>query len=304
LQQIALAPSNQSPGSPGADDRENFDVMFHMTEQDHSLPDLIWNSETRRELKDAIDNEMDQLRRASLEALGHRGEQDKPNGDGEYGLEGDAAQELRGVSWNFEEFEIEYRSLSQHICLGGCYLQLLLEDSADGLPSARIVSQIRDPARFFTTLYSCYLKSINANHVDLALMCLRVMIKVYGAHGRAIGLFEDTAYLLDSLTTCNSKSIRDAILELVSVLTSNKANTRQLVLRAEECLPSLFLLLQSSVHATADRMSPAAGPQPGAAVPEWYFRTKGDLDEQAKQGPVLISELRKLVQSNQLAPFS
>ena len=37
---------------------ENFRIMFHMMTQDHELPDLIWNQQTRRELRHALEQEI------------------------------------------------------------------------------------------------------------------------------------------------------------------------------------------------------------------------------------------------------
>ena len=38
--------------------RENYVIFFHMIMQDHNLPDLIWNQQTRGELRAALDNEL------------------------------------------------------------------------------------------------------------------------------------------------------------------------------------------------------------------------------------------------------
>ena len=37
---------------------ENFRIFFHVMEEDHSLPDLIWNKNTRQELREALENEL------------------------------------------------------------------------------------------------------------------------------------------------------------------------------------------------------------------------------------------------------
>lgn len=38
--------------------KENYIIFFHMIMQDHNLPDLIWNQQTRGELRAALDNEL------------------------------------------------------------------------------------------------------------------------------------------------------------------------------------------------------------------------------------------------------
>ena len=60
--------------------------------QDHSLPDLIWNQQTRRELMIALENEIQSIRR-EIEARGG----------------------LDNIAWNHQQFTVPYPSLDNEV---------------------------------------------------------------------------------------------------------------------------------------------------------------------------------------------
>ena len=52
--QIANAKYNEGNASP----KENFRTLFHVITKDHALPDLLWNQQTRRELRISLESEL------------------------------------------------------------------------------------------------------------------------------------------------------------------------------------------------------------------------------------------------------
>lgn len=86
----------------------NWRLFYYKFNQDHAMPNLIWNHTTREELRTALENEI----RAFT-----------------------TAKDLSGgalISWNHREFEVHYQCLSDEVKIGDYYLRLLLEkDSPD-----------------------------------------------------------------------------------------------------------------------------------------------------------------------------
>ena len=74
--------SSQTPTQP-----ENFRIMFHVMTQDHQLPDLIWNEQTRIELRSTLDTEIKEYERVQR-------------------LKG-----IKKIAWNYEQFYVKYESL-------------------------------------------------------------------------------------------------------------------------------------------------------------------------------------------------
>lgn len=86
----------------------NWKLFYYKFNQDHALPNLIWNHKTREELRIALENE---IRAFSSD------------------------KDLAGgtlIAWNHREFEVQYQCLSDEVKIGDYYLRLLLEkDSPD-----------------------------------------------------------------------------------------------------------------------------------------------------------------------------
>ena len=83
---------------------ENWPLFYYHFERDHSKPNLIWNFKTRQELHDGLQTEIQTFL------------QDR---------------ELAGgtlISWNYQEFTVNYHSLSDEIKIGDYFLRLLLEE--------------------------------------------------------------------------------------------------------------------------------------------------------------------------------
>ena len=142
-----------------------------MTTRDHILPDLIWNQQTRGELRDALESETRDFERE---------------------------RELAGrqrISWNHREFEVFYPSLDGEICIGSHYVRLLFDSGGVGDGAVR---QLRDPRRFFECLYRRFLREPRNS---LKALCLRAMALVHDFHEKNIPAFEDIAYLVRILAT-------------------------------------------------------------------------------------------------------
>eukprot|EP01029_Cantina_marsupialis_P011436 TRINITY_DN254_c0_g1_i11.p1 TRINITY_DN254_c0_g1~~TRINITY_DN254_c0_g1_i11.p1 ORF type:complete len:2390 (-),score=794.21 TRINITY_DN254_c0_g1_i11:807-7976(-) len=63
--------SKNAKGSVGRlGTKENFIVFFYQITRDHSLPDLIWNAQTRRELREALESEIHTIEREQQLCVG------------------------------------------------------------------------------------------------------------------------------------------------------------------------------------------------------------------------------------------
>lgn len=81
----------------------NWLLFYYKFNQDHALPNLIWNHKTREELRCALENEVRTFA---------------------------SDRELAGsalVAWNHQEFELHYQCLADEVKIGDYYLRLLLE---------------------------------------------------------------------------------------------------------------------------------------------------------------------------------
>jgi DnaJ family protein C protein 13 len=146
----------------------NWSLFYYMFNQDHAQPDLIWNFKTRQELNDALEGEI-----ASFL-------QDRELSAGSI------------MSWNYNEFEVNYNSLVDEIKIGDYFLRLLLEeDQADNMESP-----INKSGEFFNDLYHRFLLTPKT---EMKCLCLRAMTIVYGRHYEEIGAFNDTKYIVAML---------------------------------------------------------------------------------------------------------
>jgi DnaJ family protein C protein 13 len=141
----------------------NWALLYHKFAKDHAAPDLIWNYPVREELREALTNETKLL-------------------------DGDRDHVVGEICWNHSDFQVQYKSLSEEINIGGYYLRLLLEEDSF---SASFV--IRNPKDFFGDLYHRFLLTGRA---DMRGMCLQAMTTVYGRHWEEIGGFSDLKYIV------------------------------------------------------------------------------------------------------------
>ena len=112
---------------------ENFRVFFHVLTKDHSLPDLIWSQQTRRELRIALESEIAYVKRET-EARG-----------------------IDGIAWNHQQFLVPYPSLAREVKVGNVYMRLWLE-AGDGF-----IRSWDEPLRLFEHLFRKFLCEVDRN---------------------------------------------------------------------------------------------------------------------------------------------
>ena len=113
---------------------ENFRIFFHVLTKDHALPDLIWNQQTRRELRIALENELQSIRR-----------------------ETEARGGLDNIAWNHQQFKVSYPSLDDQVKVGNVYMRLWLQ-AGDGF-----IKSWDEPERLFEQLFRRLLSEIDRN---------------------------------------------------------------------------------------------------------------------------------------------
>jgi DNAJ protein RME-8 N-terminal len=111
--------------------KENFRIFFHVLTQDHSLADLIWNQQTRRELRIALESELEYIRRET-EARG-----------------------LGAIAWNHQQFHVKYPSLENEVKVGDVYMRLWLQ-AGDGF-----IRSWDEPVRLFEHLFRRFLCEVD-----------------------------------------------------------------------------------------------------------------------------------------------
>ncbi|KAF0992758.1 hypothetical protein HZS_1417, partial [Henneguya salminicola] len=212
----------------------------------------IFTSKTREELRDALE--------AEIRAF---------NIDKELGTE-------HRISWNFEDFKVDYASLKNQLKIGTklltfhigeFYLTPLLEKDSF------VLSQ---PIKFFTDLYHVFLQSSTE---EMKHSCVKAMSKIYASHYTSIGNFEDTNYIFDLFKSSKTKIDRDLFLILIRELLHNKENARKLI--STNAL-TFFVDLATMAHLHTSR---AAIPVQTLMLedsfsndfsnPEWYVNQEG-----------------------------
>ena len=124
--------------------QENFRILFHMLTKDHSLPDLIWNQQTRRQLRITLETELNALER-----------------------EIDMRGGYEFMAWNHQQFMIEYPSLRDEVKVGTVYMRLWIQ------AGNAFIKQWEEPERLFELLFRRLLCDIDRDtNVSLILMLL------------------------------------------------------------------------------------------------------------------------------------
>ena len=111
--------------------KENFRIFFHVLTQDHSLADLIWSQQTRRELRIALESELEYIRRET-EARG-----------------------VDAIAWNHQQFQVKYPSLDNEVKVGDVYMRLWLQ-AGDGF-----IRSWDEPVRLFEHLFRRFLCEVD-----------------------------------------------------------------------------------------------------------------------------------------------
>ncbi|XP_011314513.1 dnaJ homolog subfamily C member 13 isoform X2 [Fopius arisanus] len=244
----------------------NWKLFYYKFNQDHSMPNLIWNHKTREELRTALENEI----RAFT-----------------------ADKDLSGgtlIAWNHREFEVQYQCLSDEVKIGDYYLRLLLEKDCPDSP-------IRKSYEFFNDLYHRFLLTTK---VEMKCLCLQAMTIVYGRYYEDIGPFSDTKYIVGMLERCTDRAERDRLVMFIHKLILHRKNVKDIMdqngVRAlVDILALAHLHTSRAVVPTQTNVIEAGPEQERVMEREWYYN---DGDHRA--GPVSLKELKDLYTSGKV----
>jgi hypothetical protein len=123
--------------------KENFRIFFHVLTKDHSLADLIWSQQTRRELRVALETEIQYIRR------------------------GTEARGLDAIAWNHQQFRVKYPSLESEVKVGNVYMRLWLQ-TGEGF-----IRSWDEPVRLFELLFRRFLCEIDR---DAKVRSIRMLV--------------------------------------------------------------------------------------------------------------------------------
>jgi hypothetical protein len=166
---------------------ENFRIFFHTLTQDHSLPDLIWNQQTRRELRIGLESEIQYIRRET-EARG-----------------------MDQIAWNHQQFGIDYPSLENELRVGSVYMKLWL------LAGEGFIKTWDEPLRLFELLFRRFLCEMDRN-TKVTVMCIRCLERLYAVHGAEIGAFPDVMILIRSMASTRNIETQHRLLGLLATI--------------------------------------------------------------------------------------
>lgn len=290
----------------------NWPEFWRAFSLDLSRADLIWNEQTRQELREALQAEVHRL-----DVEKERNEDIVPGGATSVIITGQVG--VPQLSWNYREFFVRYPSLSKEVCVGQYYLRLLLESGSGGRAQD---FPLRDPVAFFRALYHRFLCDADTGlTVDGAVpdelgssddwcdmgrldgfgggggssvrdLCARAMAIVYEQHYNTVGPFEGTAHVAVLLDRTSDRALRHRLLVLLKVLMKVLSNIEACVL-VGGCVLAVDLLtviheasertaipLQSNLIASTAFMEPSK---------EWMF-----IDKDGTQvGPVEKDAIRR-----------
>lgn len=183
---ISLSRSTSNAGRQESSS-ENFRIFFHTLTQDHALPDLIWNQQTRRELRIGLESEIQYIHRET-EARG-----------------------MDKVAWNHQQYFIEYPSLDNELRVGSVYMRLWLQ-AGEGF-----IKSWDEPLRLFELLFRRFLCEMDRN-TKVTVMCIRCLERLYAIHGDSIGAFPDVMILIRSMASTRNTETQHRLLGLLATI--------------------------------------------------------------------------------------
>ena len=201
-------------------DHGNFPLMFFMMLHDHSTYTVIWNHETRNELKSALEKELNALKQA----------QDKvPEGEPK-------------PLWNHEEFFIDYKSLKDEIVIDGFYISKMVDQDS------KVKLSIEKPSELFQAMYTRMLREVDyANKI----LCVKAMTVLYDAYINQIGSFYETRQILELIDTTDHRTYRDHLIVLFNSLLKYPGNV-DIILRDLDSCADIIMDLLSMAHTASD----------------------------------------------------
>ena len=186
--------------APAPQVQENYRIMFHVITQDHQLPDLVWNEQTRLELRSTLEAELKEFERE---------------------------QRLRGtqkVAWNYQQFTVSYESLKDELQVGPIYVRHFL-DASPGFLRA-----LENPNHdtLFEKLFRRVLVNVERNP-SLSILCSKCLCRLYDICRDIIGVFDDMLLIVRMLDQATNMELQHSILDLMELLSLEEGNLYQLL---------------------------------------------------------------------------
>lgn len=316
---LARASSNHV-SSQSQETRENFRVFFHTLTQDQNLPDLIWNQQTRRELRIGLESEIQYIHRET-EARG-----------------------MDKIAWNHQQFTIDYPSLDSELRVGSVYMRLWLQ-AGDGF-----IKTWDEPLRLFELLFRRFLCELDRN-TKVTVMCIRCLERLYAVHGVEIGAFPDVMILIRSMASTRNIETQHRLLGLLATILGARhdvggdndgvnvpENAEQMLnvesieqlcqfvawghtngvqvgnlmtTLLENTQPNSALLTDGSqVHpggyASVSSDKSSASLRNMGCPPVWFVAMTHRIPppQDTVQGPLRLSELQTMIESREISPFT
>lgn len=200
----------------------NFRIMFHAMTNDHQLPDLIWNEQTRIELRSSLEREF---------------------------VDYEREQQLRGfrrVAWNYQQFFVAYESLKYEIQVGPIYIRCFL-DTGDAF-----IRDLDNPSHavLFEKMMRRVLVNVNRD-TKLSVLCTRCMSRLYEVCQDKIGEFDDMLIVVRMLEDSKVIDLQHALLDLLELLALDENNLSQLLTKD---FAVLYLKFASLAHLNPDQI--------------------------------------------------
>jgi hypothetical protein len=320
------AKSINIPGGKSRNDSkqtENFRIFFHVLTKDHSLADLIWNQQTRRELRIALESEMQYIRREA-EARG-----------------------IDNIAWNHQQFSVDYPSLDNEVKVGSIYMRLWLQSHES------FIRTWEDPLRLFEELFRRFLCESDRNP-KVTVMCIRCLERLYAIHACKIGSFSDAMILVRSMASTKSIETQHRLLGLLATILGvsrdeddyddddeavNIPDNAEQLLNSESIeqlcqfvawghtngvqagnllstvLRSQRMMITDGTNSgpggdsagdeTEEQKSPEDASPDASCPPVWFVARTGRIPPppESIRGPFRVSELSKMMQEGDLSPF-
>lgn len=245
----------------------NWKLFYFQFTRDHAILNLIWNHQTREELRDALETEIRSF-------------------SNDRDLSGSSL-----IAWNHSEFEVQYQCLQDEVRIGDYYLRLLLERKEEDSP-------IRKSYEFFNDLYHRFLLTTKP---QMKCLCLQAMAIVYGSHHEDIGPFSDTKYIVGMLDRCMDRAERDRFVIFINKLINHRRNVKDLLDANGICI-LVDLLTLAHLHTSRAVVPTAtnvieAGDMKRESEKEWYYNLADK-----REGPVSYEQLKELWEAGKLTP--
>jgi curved DNA-binding protein CbpA len=201
---------------------ENYRVMFHVMTQDHKLPDLIWNEQTRQELRSSLENEIKEY---------------------------DREQRLLGskkIAWNFQQFSVKYESLGTEMKVGPIYIKYFLEAGDSFLRALNNPNHVL----LFEKLFRRILVNIDINP-NMAILCTKCLCRLYEVCADIIGSFDDMIILVKMLEQAANLELQQYLFDLLIILSKDQTNLLQLL---EKTFVNIMVKYVSLAHINPDQI--------------------------------------------------